>query len=91
MDVFVELKGKSPLGVGFDVFDDEGGDCSGAAPFGLEEEEATGVGEGGPFFGPFEVGVIIDHDFQFVGQGGDIGKWGRELLWRQADPVPITA
>ena len=44
VNVFVQLEGEAPLGVVFDVVDDEGGDGGGSAPFGLEEEEAAGGG-----------------------------------------------
>ena len=71
MDVFVQLEGEAPLGVGFDIVDDQGGDGGGFAPFGLEEEEAAGVGEGGPFFGPVEVGFVEDDYFELVCERGD--------------------
>jgi hypothetical protein len=80
MDIFMQLQGKLPFWVAFDIFDDEGGDIGGPAPFWLEEKPALGVYPGCPLFGPLEVRFIVYDDLQFVGKGEYIREGGLEFL-----------
>ena len=79
------------MGVGFDIVNDHWRDRCGFAPFGLEKEEAARAGEGCPLLGPVEVGFVEDDHFELVCQGGDRRERCFELLWGEADPVPLAA
>ena len=68
MDVFVQLKGESPLGVLLYIFYDKWCDCGGSAPFRLEVEAAGGGYQACPLFGPVEVAFVVDDDLEFACQ-----------------------
>ena len=76
----MQLEGEFPAGIVLYIIDNEGGNDGGFAPFGLEEEEAAGVGESGPLLGPVEVGFVVDDHFELADDRGNGGKGGFEFL-----------
>ena len=75
----------------FDIVDDGGHDLFRDAPFGLERETAAGADTGCVGFGPFEILVAADDDFQ-LGSPAERFVDGRlSALGRETHPVEAPA
>ncbi len=84
------LEAHAPLGVLENVVEDELL-AGGGIGFGLEVAIDCKIGQIRLHFGPGEVGLAGNHDFEFLDLGVNLWKWGFEDFWGEGDPVEAAA